>query len=503
MFRIAIIGRPNVGKSTLFNKLVGKSFAITDDTPGVTRDRREAHAKLGPLEFMAIDTAGLEKQISSSSLQQRMVEQTAMAVDDADLCLFVVDGKNGIEQDDIHFANWLRKLEKKAILIANKCENFDESMNFGSDFFRLGFGSPLAISAEHKLGFGELYDKIAPEMAEYEKLFENLMDKVPEGEDVFLEDYESFKAAKTTAKNSKILAKKLAKLEAEEESRLQIAVIGRPNAGKSTFLNQILGKERFITGPEAGITRDAVSADYEILGQKIRFVDTAGIRKKSNINAKLEKLSTIDSFRAIRFAQVVILLIDANSLLDHQDMALAGQVLREGRALIFGINKIDEVSIDREVFMKQVRTQIQELLPEISGAPILPVSAKSGYNVAKILDYALKTYSQWQTYINTSKLNEWLRFCEKEHAPKLHKGRPIRLKFATQIKRRPPTFAVFTNHPTSLEGSYQRYLINSLRDYFDLGLTPIRLTFKKSENPYAEKKEKTFSKKIHQKKSYK
>jgi len=462
MFKIAIIGRPNVGKSTFFNKLVGKSIAITDDTPGVTRDRKEAPAKLGPLKFMAIDTAGLEHQINDKSLEKRMVEQTQAAVSDADLCLFVVDAKSGIVNEDLHFASWLRKIGKKTILIANKCENFNQEF-LGGEYYKLGFGQPVAISAEHKLGFGELYEKIEPEILEYEKNFGELANEISD----------------------------------EREHELQIAIVGRPNAGKSTFLNKILGEDRLITGPEAGITRDAISIDHEFRGQKIRFIDTAGIRKKSHIVKNLEKLSTIDSFRAIRFAQVVILLIDANSLLDHQDMALAGEIVREGRGLVFAINKIDSVSGDKEIFMKQVREQIQNLFPEINGAAILGVSAKSGYNIEKAIEFALKTYEQWQTYLPTSKLVEWLKNAEATHSPKLHHGKPIKLKYATQIKKRPPTIAVFTNHIKPLEGSYERYLVNSLRQYFDLNLTPVRLVLRKSDNPFEGRKEKTFSKKTH------
>ena len=484
MFRIAIIGRPNVGKSTLFNKLIGKNFAITDDTPGVTRDRKEARGKLGPLEFIAIDTAGLEHRINDASLEKRMVEQTQFAVDDADLCLFVVDGKLGLNNDDFYFADWLRKIKKPTILVANKCENLNEEI-FGKEFYRLGFGKPIGVSAEHKLGFMDLYDKIAPEIEKYEEIFAELN----------IEKNDSSIDENFVEENDEI--DDLENIIDDKNHQFQIAVIGKPNAGKSSFLNKVLGNERFITGAEAGITRDAIAVDFEYKNQKIRFIDTAGIRKKSAIHQKLEKLSTLDSYRAIRFAQVVILLIDANSLLDHQDLSLAGQVLQEGRALIFAINKIDQVKGDKEIFMRQVREQIQNLLPEISGAPILGVSAKSGYNVEKTLDLAIETYKQWQTYIQTNKLVEWLKSAENTHSPMLYKGKAIKLKYATQIKRRPPTFAVFTNHPKPLEGSYQRYLINSLREYFALNLTPIRLYLRKSENPFADRQEKTFSKKLH------
>lgn len=396
-----------------------------------------------------------------------MVAQTESAVDDADLCLFVVDGKAGVTNDDLFFAKWLKKIDKPTVLLVNKCENLNDAV-FTKEYFKLGFGKPTAVSAEHKLGFGELYEKIAPEIEKYE---ENFSEVALETED--------------------------------EKSMLQIAIVGRPNAGKSTFLNKILGEDRMIVGPEAGITRDAIAIDHEFRGNKIRFIDTAGIRKKANITGKLEKLSSLDSFRAIRFAQIVVLLIDANSLLDHQDVALAGEILKEGRGLVFAINKIDSVTADKESFLRDVRKQIQSILPQVDGAAIVGISAKTGYNVEKTLEFALQTYEQWQTYLTTSKLIDWLKFAEGKHAPKLYKGKAIKLKYATQIKKRPPTFAVFTNHIKPLEGSYERYLVNSLRDYFGLTLTPVRLVLRKSENPFAERKEKVFSKVTHVKKKKK
>lgn len=462
MFKIAIIGRPNVGKSTLFNKLVGKAFAIADDIAGVTRDRKIAQGKIGPIEFIAIDTAGLENEVADKSLEKRMFDQTALAVDEADLCLFVIDAKSGVVNKDYYFAEWLRKQEKKVVLVANKCENssFDAENSWGKEYFRLGFGAPIGISAEHKLGFGDLYEKIVPHYEEYQKNFGHLQ----------------LQNANQDVENS------------DEAPDLQIAIIGRPNAGKSTLLNQIIGKERVITGPEAGITRDAIAVDYQFKDKKIRFIDTAGIRKKSNITQKLEKLSTSDSLRALRFAQVAILVLDANSLLDHQDMALANEVIKEGRAIVFAINKIDTVKIDKEVFLRQVRAQLQKLFSEVDGAAILGISAQSGYNVEKALDFALKTYDQWQKRIPTNKLNDWLRTAEAAHSPKMLKGKATKLKYITQIKMRPPTFAVFTNHIKAVEGDYQRYLVNGLRQHFGLTLTPVRLHVRKSDNPFAKKK---------------
>lgn len=467
MFKIAIIGRPNVGKSTLFNKLVGRAFAITDDIPGVTRDRKEAQAQIGPIQFLAIDTAGLENETANDSLEKRMFEQTALGVDDADLCLLVIDSKTGVTNKDYYFAEWLRKQEKKVVLVANKCENsrVDAENSWGKEYFKLGFGSPIGISAEHKLGFGDLYDKIEPHYEKYQETFAHLE----------LEE-------KDFGKKSRI--------DEDDYSNadLQVAIIGRPNSGKSTLLNQILGEERLITGPEAGITRDSIAIDHNFRGKKIRFIDTAGIRKKAQINQKLEKLSAADSLRALRFAQVAILMLDANSLLDHQDMALAGAVLKEGRAIIFAINKIDMVKGDKEVFLRKVRLQLQQLFAEVEGAAIIGISAKSGYHVENLLDHVLESYEQWQMHITTNKLNDWLRLAEGKHAPKMMKGKVTKLKYITQIKKRPPTFAIFTNHIKAVEGDYQRYLVNTLRQHFGLTMTPIRMVVRKSENPFAPKK---------------
>ncbi len=465
MLKIAIIGRPNVGKSTLFNKLVGKKFAITDDYAGVTRDRKEARARLGDIDFTAIDTAGLENEIKGNALTQKMVEQTNFAVIDADLCLFVVDGREGVIAKDQHFARWLHKIGKKTVLVVNKCENSRKD-GWDNSYFGLGFGEPVGISAEHNLGFGDLYERV---FVIVEKIEKDLEDggMVRTGRDLSVQEVSND--------------------EEESAAPLQIAIIGRPNAGKSTLLNQILKQERMITSDIAGTTRDSIAIDHEYKGQKIRFIDTAGIRRKANIQENLEKLSVSDSFRALRFAQVAIVLLDANCAMDKQDMALAGEVLKEGRALIFAVNKIDIVTGDREVFMREVRKQLQQLFAEIDGACILGISAKSGYNVEKLLDYCLQTYKQWQIRITTAKLNDWLRVAESYHGPKLYKGKETKLKYMTQIKTRPPTFALFTNNPKAVDGEYARYLSNSLRKYFDLTLTPVRLLLKKSQNPYSKK----------------
>ncbi len=451
MYKIAIIGRPNVGKSTLFNKLVGKSFAMTDDYAGVTRDRKEAKAQIGHIKFTAIDTAGLENEIKGDAMTEKMVEQTYFAVSDADLCLFVVDGKNGIQNKDKYFSKWLHKIKKSVILVANKCESSSGFyQSWPNEFYALGFDEPVGISAEHKLGFGDLYDKILPFHQEYLKNFSDLEEPTD-----------------------------------SSAPDLQVAIIGRPNAGKSTLLNRILSEERLVTGERAGITRDSIAVDHLYQDQKIRFIDTAGIRRKAHIKEKLEKMSASDSFRALRFAHIAVLMMDANSLVDHQDMALASEVLKEGRALIFVINKIDTVQGDKEKFLRQVRTQLNELFSEVDGAAILGISAQTGYNVDKLMSYLLKTYQQWQIRISTSKLNDWLQEATLRHPPKMQKGRETKVKYITQIKTRPPTFAVFTNHVKAIQSDYKRYLTNALRRDFDLGLSPVRMLIRKSDNPYA------------------
>ncbi len=456
MFKIAIVGRANVGKSTLFNRLVGKSFAITNDISGVTRDRKEAFGQLGPLHFKVIDTAGIEELKQTSSLNSRMSAQSELAIAEADLCLFVVDGRVGITTQDQQLANFLRKKHNQYLLVINKMEGKDR-VTIGKEFYQLGFGDPVSVSAEHQEGFIDLYDNIAPFIEKYEEKIK---------EDSTLID------------------------EIEEKADLQIAIVGRPNAGKSTLINRIIAQERMITGPEAGITRDSIAIDHNFQGKKIRFIDTAGIRRKALINQVLEAMAVRDSMRAVNFAQVVILLIDANIALDKQDLSIARQILQEGRVIIFAINKIDQIKGDKEQFLRDIREKLQNLFVEVAGSTIIGISAITGYNIDKMLRFALESIDQWKTYLKTAKLYEWLSEAKNQHKPKMYHGRETKIKYITQIKSNPPTFAVFTNHPDAVIGDYQRYLINKLRQDFSLNLTPIRLVIRKSENPFAiEKKD--------------
>lgn len=460
-FTIAIIGRPNVGKSTLFNKLVGKSFAIVDDIAGVTRDRKEAFGALGPISFKVVDTAGLEQDVSESDLENRMIAQTKEAIAGADLSIFVVDYKSGITPTDIHFATWVKQNKIPVILVVNKCDNFEGEI-FDKEYYRLGLGQAVGISAEHKAGFNLLYDLIEPHYAKYQENF-----------GVYEEEVEA---------------------NFDKEKFIQIAVIGRPNSGKSTFLNKLIGKERLITGPEAGITRDSIAIDWNFADYQIRLIDTAGIRRKSNVHQKLEELSLLDSFRAIRYAQIVIILMDVNLAFDHQDLAIASMAINEGRGVVFAVNKFDLIK-ERKPILDELKYKMEKSLPSVAGAPLIPVSALSGENVEKVIKSAIKVYEQWNRHVSTSKLNEWIRLAEEEHSPVMVKGKPVKLKYITQAKKRPPTFVLFTNYPKAIKGAYEKYLMNSLKKFFDLGLIPVRLLIRKSENPFEGVKYKKFSKK--------
>lgn len=452
-FTVAIIGRPNVGKSTLFNRLTGKKHALVDDMPGVTRDRREGIARLASLQFKVIDTPGLE-EAEEGALERRMMQQTAQAVEESEICMMMVDGRAGVTPEDRFFANWLRKKNKAVILLVNKCEGTrgDEGV---TEAFSLGFKDIVPISAEHNEGMADLYDAIAPYKEQYDQA---------EGE---LE---------------------ISRRSDDDNKYIQVAIVGRPNTGKSTFLNALYGQERVLTGPEAGITRDAIAIDWEYDGKPVRLIDTAGIRRKANVQGKLEKLSVSDSLRALRYAHVAVLMIDATMPLEKQDRTIAEMIINEGRAVVVAVNKWDLVPNPKEV-LKELEFLVEELLPDIKQVPLVTLSALKGNNVEKVMKAALGAYEVWNRRITTAKLNQWLRFVENSHLPPLGKNkRRIRLKYITQGNTRPPTFTLFINRPEDLPDSYKRYLINALRDDFKLPGVPLRLMFRKSENPYQGKK---------------
>ncbi|MCV2865863.1 ribosome biogenesis GTPase Der [Defluviimonas sp. WL0075] len=467
-FTLAIVGRPNVGKSTLFNRLVGKRLALVDDQPGVTRDLREGDARLGPLRFIAIDTAGLE-DARDDSLQGRMRRLTERAVEMADICLFVVDARAGITPTDQIFAEILRRKNAHVILAANKAEG--RAGEAGAlEAYALGLGEPLRISAEHGEGMDDLYrvlEPLATEFAARNKL------QVPETDvDVSGDEGEDDGPRKPTL-----------------ERPLQLAVIGRPNAGKSTLINKIIGEDRLLTGPEAGITRDAISVTAEFMGTPMRIFDTAGMRKRAKVTDKLEKLSVADGLRAVRFAEVVVVLLDVDIPFEQQDLRIADFAETEGRAVVIAANKWD-LEEDKAEKLKELREAFERLLPQLKGAPLVTVSAKTGKGLDRLHNAILKAYDVWNRRVTTAKLNQWLGAMTEAHPPPAPGGRRIRLRYMTQVKTRPPAFVVMCTHADQIPESYGRYLTNGLRDSFDMPGTPIRLTFRDqgAKNPYKDKK---------------
>jgi GTPase len=441
--KVAIVGRPNVGKSTLFNRLVGQKLALVDDTPGVTRDRREGEAALGDLRFRVIDTAGLD-QADEGSLGARMQEQTTRALADADVALFVVDARDGITPLDRHFAELLRRGAAPVVLVANKAEGRGGGSGV-YEAFALGLGEPIAVSAEHGDGMAELYAALAP-----------YADQAAAGEGEA----------------------------AAGERPLQLAVIGRPNVGKSTLVNRLLGEERLLTGPEAGITRDAIATRWDWQGRAVRLIDTAGLRRRPKVEEKLEKLSVADTLRAIRFAEVVVLVIDAAQMLEKQDLTIAHMVEEEGRALVIAVNKWDMVE-DKSAALRKLQDRLETSLPQLHGVRFVLLSALTGTGMAKLMPAVMSTHAAWNRRISTPRLNRWLAAVQQRHPPPLVKGRRLKLRYMTQANIRPPTFALFAATPAALPDSYRRYLVNLLREDFDLPGVPIRMMLRKGENPYA------------------
>lgn len=465
-FSLAIVGRPNVGKSTLFNRLVGKRIALVDDQPGVTRDLREGDAKLGHLRFLAIDTAGLE-EATDESLQGRMRKLTESAIALADVCLFVIDARVGVTSLDHFFADILRKKAKHVILAANKSEGRLADPGF-LDSFSLGLGEPLRISAEHGEGMADLLSELVPLQ---KKLFQEGSYASPEVDIDNEEDDLSEYRLPT------------------KERPLQVAVIGRPNSGKSTLINKIIGEERLLTGPEAGITRDAISIQLDWQGIPMRVFDTAGMRKKAKIINKIEKLSVGDGLRAIKFAEVVVVLLDAAIPFEQQDLRIAGLAEREGRSIVVAVNKWD-VEKNKQEKLRNMRETFQRLLPELRGAPLVTVSAKNGRGIDRLNSEIMKAHKIWNKRIATSPLNIWLNEMIAAHPPPAPNGKRIKLRYITQAKSRPPGFVVMCSNPSKLPTSYSRYLVNGLREAFDLPGTPIRLTMRSQadKNPFKNRK---------------
>ncbi len=450
-FTVAIIGRPNVGKSTLFNRLTGKRLAIVDDSPGVTRDRREGDAGIADMEFSLIDTAGLD-DADDDSLEARMHGQTELSLDGADVVLFLIDARAGVTPLDQHFAGWLRKHSTPAILIANKCEGGSGQSGL-LDAYSLGLGNPVALSAEHGEGLGELYDALTPFRG---KAFEHPEDDAGEDDDA----------------------------DAWMERPLQLAIVGRPNVGKSTIVNALLGQERMLTGPEAGITRDSISISWDFEGRAIRLIDTAGLRRKARIKKKLEEKSVGDTLHSIRFAEVVVLVLDATLGLEKQDLSIARLVIEEGRALVLAVNKWD-VAQDRKAVLRQIGDRLETSLPQVRGIPVVTCSASTGRGLDKLLPAVIQVHEIWNRRIETGEINRWLEGMVDSYPPPVVRGRRLKLRYMTQAKARPPTFIVFASRKDALPESYVRYLIGGLRDAFDLPAVPIRIHLRSGKNPYA------------------
>tara|TARA_B110001450_G_scaffold251767_1_gene272359 strand:- start:1355 stop:2809 length:1455 start_codon:yes stop_codon:yes gene_type:complete len=468
-FKLAIVGRPNVGKSTLFNRLVGRKLALVDNQPGVTRDLREGAARLGHLNFTVIDTAGLE-EVTDESLQGRMRRLTERAVDMADACLFMIDARIGVTPTDEIFADILRKRNAHVFLVANKGEG--RAADGGViEAYSLGLGEPLRMSAEHGEGMGELAVMLAP-------LIDVAAEKHEEEPSIDVDLVEG----ETDVEYRLPTVKK----------PLQVAVIGRPNAGKSTLINKILGEERLLTGPEAGITRDAISLKLDWDGVPTRIFDTAGMRKKAKVQEKLEKLSVSDGLRAVKFAEVVVVLLDVDSPFEQQDLRIADLAEREGRAVVVAVNKWD-LEPDKQAKLRSLREAFERLLPQLRGAPLITVSAKTGRGLDRLQEAVMRAHEVWNRRINTSHLNRWLSGMVEAHPPPAPGGRRIKLRYITQAKTRPPGFVVMCSYPDKIAESYSRYLVNGLREDFDMPGTPIRLWMRGQgdQNPYKDKKKST------------
>jgi GTP-binding protein len=450
-FTIAIIGRPNVGKSTLFNRLVGQKLALVDDMPGVTRDRREGEAKLHDLHFTIIDTAGLDEG-PKGSLTARMQEQTETAIALADALFFVIDARVGLTPSDRAFADFARRADKPVLLLANKSEGKHGELG-AMESYALGLGDPIQISAEHGEGMGELYDAVS-------KL-------VPPSED---EDDEHEETDEERAARP-----------------IRVAIVGRPNAGKSTLINHLLGEERLLTSPEAGTTRDSIAVEIEYKGRGFRIFDTAGLRRRSRIEEKLEKLSVADALRAVRFAEVVVLMMDAQNRFEEQDLRIADLIEREGRALVIAVNKWDLMEAQPGQ-ISMLRRDADHWLPQVAGAPIVAVSGLMGEGIDRLMQAIVQSYAVWNKRVSTAALNRWFEEAIANNPPPAVSGRRLKLNYITQTKARPPSFVLFCSRADAIPQSYLRYLTNSMRETFELPGTPVRITLREKANPFAHKR---------------
>jgi len=461
---VAIIGRPNVGKSTLFNRLVGKRVAIVDDMPGVTRDRREGDATLSDLHFKIIDTAGLE-DVHDESLESRMREQTETAFLEADVGLMMIDARTGPTPIDEHFVSWLRRHDTPVILVANKCEGAAGQAGL-LESYALGLGDPVPLSAEHGQGMVDLYEALRPYADEATE--KEAWDKRQRQDD----DLPPLDSGSEDDDDDVL------------NRPLQLAIVGRPNVGKSTLINKLLGEDRMLTGPEAGITRDSIMVPWEYKGRQINLIDTAGLRRRAKVTGKVEALSGAETRRAIDFAQVVAIVLDARDMLEKQDLIIASNVIDEGRALIIVVNKWDLIKNKKEALDK-LHDRMEKSLPQVRGIPVVTVSAKNDRKLDKILDAVLDVFEVWNRRVSTAKLNRWLEHVLEHHQPPLVGGRRVKIRYMTQPKTRPPTFALFVSHAKGLPEAYSRYMANALREDFDLWGVPLRIAVRKGHNPFA------------------
>lgn len=469
---VAIVGRPNVGKSTLFNRLVGRRIALVDDTPGVTRDRREAEGRIADLRFRILDTAGFE-DVRDGSLEDRMRQQTELAIREADVILFMIDARAGVMPLDERFAQVLRRAGKDVHLVANKAEGREAEAGL-VEAFKLGFGEPIPLSAEHGLGMADLHSIVS-----------QAIDRAAEAKGEGVPEIEAMPEVDVDIDENELEGEgEEATLRWNPRRYLNVAIVGRPNAGKSTLVNRLVGEDRVLVGPEAGITRDSILVPWEWQGRVINLVDTAGIRRRARVTEKLEKLAVGDALRSIQYAEVVVLMLDATIPFEKQDLQLADLVEREGRAMVIAVNKWDLIE-DKPAALAALKEACERLLPQLRGIPLVTLSGLTGRNLDRLMDAIFEIEKAWNGHVSTARLNRWLAGMVEGHPPPAVSGRRLKLRYMTQAKRRPPSFILFASRPDVLPTSYQRYLVNGLREAFGLMGTPIRLWVRaSSKNPY-------------------